>query len=257
MGNSSVKLTRAEGPNNLHLHLERGADSNLTQKMDNSLLFLNGILILSACLPITQWPVSMVTVTEMMLRPSPSNWLVRLPYIESQVSLAVKQDSLLIQNSLASRGNFLAMPVWHSRVDWRGFRRKCDSSSTLQFPGISQSHGTQIRVTLNRLERRLRQWRYSLTLLELKTPCNRAQSICDLFESNSDLLIKYCHILCIATVIFCDNISRYYDIWNSSVNPPLSFRQQYEIHVYCTKIWKIFLQRLRLSRFLLKTLESK
>ena len=61
---------------------------------------LNGICILSACLPIKQWPVSMAIVIEMMLRPSPFNWLVRLLSIEGQVSLAVEQDSSLIYDRL-------------------------------------------------------------------------------------------------------------------------------------------------------------
>ena len=42
----------------------------------------------------------------MMLRPNTSNWLMRLLSIGNQVSLAVPQKSLLIQNRLACRAIF-------------------------------------------------------------------------------------------------------------------------------------------------------
>ena len=48
----------------------------------------------------------MATVIEMMLRPSPSCWLVRLLSIEG---LAVEQDASLIQDRLVSLEKFLAL----------------------------------------------------------------------------------------------------------------------------------------------------
>ena len=54
---------------------------------------LNGRLSFSAWLSITQWPLSMATVIEMMLWPSPSNWLVCLYPFEGQVSLVVSRTS--------------------------------------------------------------------------------------------------------------------------------------------------------------------
>ena len=48
-------------------------------------------------------------VIEMMLLPSPSNFLVRLLFIEGQVGLTVKQDSSVIQVRLTSRKNFCAI----------------------------------------------------------------------------------------------------------------------------------------------------
>ena len=87
---SVVKLTRNGEPNNLYLHLAneghwqrkwKAADLHPQQKS------LNGSLIISSCLPITQWPVSTATVVDIMSRPRSSNWLVRLLSIRGQVSL--------------------------------------------------------------------------------------------------------------------------------------------------------------------------
>ena len=111
---SSVKLTRNREPNNLLLHLSK--DRHLQKKWITASSFsadshpqqmsLNGSRILSACLPITQWPVSMATVVEMMSRSSPSNWFVRLLSIKGQVRLTVEQDSSLTQHRLPMRKNF-------------------------------------------------------------------------------------------------------------------------------------------------------
>ena len=101
---SSVKLKRNGEPNNLYLHLARGGhwqrkwitasfsvNQHLRQKSLNESL-------LSACLRITQWPVSTATVVHMMSRLSLSNWLVRLLSIGRQISLAMEQDSSLTQD---------------------------------------------------------------------------------------------------------------------------------------------------------------
>ena len=122
-----------------------------------------------------KWPVSMATVIVMILRPSPSNWLVRLLSIEDQVSLAVDQDCSVIHNRLASRENFLAMAnlnevscILKSIEENSGRSASAlASSSVLQFPGMSQCPGTQISETLNRPEGRLRQRWHSLMILEL------------------------------------------------------------------------------------------
>ena len=117
----------------------------------------------------------LATAIEMMLRPSPSNRLVRILSIEGQVSLAVEQDSSLIQDRLASRKNFLVMA---SLNEVNGIPKCIEedpgrnapaqaSSSALQFPGMSQCPGNQISVSLNRPERKSRQRRHSLTILEL------------------------------------------------------------------------------------------
>ena len=50
----------------------------------------------------------MNTLNVMMLRPISSNWLMRLLSIEDQVSLAIEQNSSLIQYRLVSRENFRA-----------------------------------------------------------------------------------------------------------------------------------------------------
>ena len=71
---SSVKLTGNREPNILHIHLAReghwqrkwrASSSSSTDLLprQNS---LNGRLILSAWLPITQWPLSMATVVEIV-----------------------------------------------------------------------------------------------------------------------------------------------------------------------------------------------
>ena len=75
---SSVKLTR----NNLLLHPAR--EWSLKEEVDNSLLFLSESattaevveweMILFACLPITQYPVSMATVIDMMSWTIPNSW---------------------------------------------------------------------------------------------------------------------------------------------------------------------------------------
>ena len=48
-----------------------------------------------------------------------------------------------------------------------------DPLSVLQFSGMSQCAGTQVSVTLKRPERRLRQRRHTLTILELFATLNR------------------------------------------------------------------------------------
>ena len=117
----------------------------------------------------------MATVIEIMLRPSPSNWLVRLLSIEGQVSQAEGQVSSLIQDRLASRDN---LRVIASLNDVSCFPTLIEedsgcsapalaSMSAFQFPGMSQCSGAQVSVTLKRPERSMRQRRYSLTILEL------------------------------------------------------------------------------------------
>ena len=63
--------------------------------------------------------VSMATVIELMIRPSPSNWLVRLLSIEGQVSLCVQQDFSLAQYRLKSRKNFRAKDSLKLRTIWK------------------------------------------------------------------------------------------------------------------------------------------
>ena len=143
MDDTSIKLTRVRETNNLYLHYARdgiwqrkcitvssssaeiGSCRLLSKPKRNYCVTrheilavplwptflntkpLNGSPILSAYLLTIQWPVSMANVIEMMLRPSPSNWLVRLLSIDGQVSLPVERDSSLIQDRLASRVNFV------------------------------------------------------------------------------------------------------------------------------------------------------
>ena len=114
---SSVKLTRNGEPYNLYLHLARNGHwqwkwikiSSSAADLHSRQKSLNGSLILNACFPSTQWPVSTATVVEMASLPSPSNWLVRFLSIKGQVSPVVKQDFSLIQNMLPCRKNFRAM----------------------------------------------------------------------------------------------------------------------------------------------------
>ena len=83
---NSAKLARNGKPNNSYLHLARDKHWQIkwrTVSSSSTDLYLrqklfNGSPILSACLPTRQWPVSMLTVVEMMSRPSPSNWLARI-----------------------------------------------------------------------------------------------------------------------------------------------------------------------------------
>ena len=114
--NSSVKLTRNGEPNNVYLELARDGHwqrkwitiSSSSTDLHPWQKSLNVSIICSAFLPITQWLIRMATVVKMMPRPTPSNWLVRLLSTKGQLSLAVKQDSSLIQDRLASRKNFRA-----------------------------------------------------------------------------------------------------------------------------------------------------
>ena len=87
---------------------------------------LNGSYVLSTSLSTTQWPVSVATLVELMSRPSQSNWLVRLLSIKDQTSLAVKQNSSLTQNRLASRKNFRTMP---NLTDASGIPNSVDKDS--------------------------------------------------------------------------------------------------------------------------------
>ena len=88
---SSVKLIRNGEPNNLYLHLARErhwqrkwiAVSSFSTALYPRQKLLNGSLVLSACLPITQWPLNTVTVVEMISRPSPNNLLVCILSITS------------------------------------------------------------------------------------------------------------------------------------------------------------------------------
>ena len=97
---------------------------------------INEGCILFAFLSITQWPLSMTAVIEMMLWPNPSNWLVCLLSIKCQVSVVVEQDSSLTQDRLVSQKNFrgqLDRSKWHNQVDWIGFRKEWTSPGKLVF----------------------------------------------------------------------------------------------------------------------------
>ena len=87
----------------------------------------------------------------------------------------MKEDFPLIQDRLASRENFRVMA---NLIGVSGIPNLIEedpgrsaavlaSSSGLQFPGMSQCPGTQISVTLNRLEGKSRQRLHSVTILEL------------------------------------------------------------------------------------------
>ena len=104
----------------------------------------------------------MTTVIEMMLLPSPSNYLGRLLSIGGQVSLAVELSFSLIQHRLASRENFRAMANFKELSGIPQFIEKDSgrsapapaSLSALLFPEMSQC--PRISVTLIRSESRLR-----------------------------------------------------------------------------------------------------
>ena len=93
---SSVKLT-INGELN-YLYLQLASDGHwqrkwITVSSSSAVLLprqksLNGSVILSACLPITQWSVSMATVVEITSRPNFINWLVHILSIKGQESLA-------------------------------------------------------------------------------------------------------------------------------------------------------------------------
>ena len=145
---SSVKLTRNGEPNDLFLHLARDGHCQKS---------LNGRLIFSACLSITQWHVSMATVVKMMSWSSLNNWFLGLLSIKCHVSLAVERNSLLTQDRLASRKNFLAIADLN---ELSGIRNSIEddserSVSALQFPRMLLCPVTQTCETLKCLERRL------------------------------------------------------------------------------------------------------
>ena len=115
---------------------------------------------------------------DMTSRPRPRNWLVHLLPIKGQVSLAVEQDSSLTQDRLASRKNFRSMSnlteeswIPNSIEEDCGRRAPAlSSSAALQFPRMLLWPGTQTRESLvKRPERKSRQRRHSLTILELFT----------------------------------------------------------------------------------------
>ena len=101
---------------------------------------LNGSLILSACLPITQWPVNMVTVVDMTSQPRPRNWLVGLLSIRGQVSRAVKQDFSLSEDRLASLKNL------HARFNLgkaSGMTNSIEDDSERSAPALASSPALQ------------------------------------------------------------------------------------------------------------------
>ena len=113
----------------------------------------------------------------MMLLSSLTHWLVSLLCSVGRVSLEVEEDWSLIQDRLASQEKFLALPILKevsniSKSTEEDFERTApalSSSFGLQFPSMSQCIWPQIIVTLNRLERRLKQPRHFLMILELFT----------------------------------------------------------------------------------------
>ena len=177
---SSAKVTRNGEPINVYLHWQRMLKAVSSSSADQHPLHksLNMSLILSACLPITQWPVITATVIEMTSRPRPSIWLVLLLSIKGWVSLAAEQNTSLTQYKLASWKNFRSMSnlvevngILNSIEEDSGWRVPALPSLTaLQHFGILLCPGTYISMTLlKRPERGSRQRRHSLTSLEFFT----------------------------------------------------------------------------------------
>ena len=206
IGDSSVKLTRNGETNNLYLRLARdghwqrkwitasSSSANLHPRQQS----LNGSLILSACLPITQWLVSTVTVVYMTSRPRPSYWLVSLLSIKGQVSIAVEQDYSLTQDRLASRKNFHSIS---KLTEASGIPSSIEEnsgksapgmagSSALQFPGTLLFPGTHTSDTLVKHPERIsKQRRHSLRILELFRNPN-TEFIAALLSEKTETLVK-------------------------------------------------------------------
>ena len=91
--------------------------------------------------------------------------VIGAPYIEGQMGPAVELDFLLIPDRLASRENDI--PKSLIKKDSKGSAPALARSFALQFPGMSHCLGTQISVTRNRLEGRLRKPGQSLKIPEL------------------------------------------------------------------------------------------
>ena len=103
----------------------------------------------------------------------------------------------------------------HSQVDGRGFRKYYVSSSALQFPGMSQCPMTQITVTLQRLERRLSQRQYFLTILELLSTFDRDFVAAWLSEKIENIILLSC-IFFSCFLVFFSRIVLYYRFCQTS-----------------------------------------
>ena len=120
MDDSSVKLTKIGKQNNIIIITAPGRRRVLTKKViivSSSLAelyprqkLLDGNCILSPCLPINQWPVSIATAIEMTLQSSSNKWFMRLLSIKDQVNRAWETT-----------------PHWH----WKGWRLEKISAQCL------------------------------------------------------------------------------------------------------------------------------